>query len=125
MRSIFLLDDNLEVVLLFRTVLTRQGYTIKTATSPLEAVRLIEQGSFDLIITDLKMPEMSGVEFLQKVRASGVTCPAIVISAFPDYADASQLSNLGVRAFLTKPVLMNRLERAVSEALMDQAEVPD
>ncbi len=116
-RKILLLDDNLEVVMLYRTLVGRLGHQVKTSSLPEEAIKLVETENFDLIITDLKMPKMGGIEFIERIRAGGNASRIIVITGYPTLQDAQKFGKLGVFKCLLKPVLMKTLEQTISDAL--------
>ncbi len=119
MKKILLLDDNMEVVILYRTLVGRLGHYVKTSSDPEEALVLASSEAFDLIITDLKMPKMSGVEFIEQLRAKGVLAKIVVITGYPTLQDTTKFAKLGVFKWLLKPVLIRTLEETIAAALGD------
>jgi CheY-like chemotaxis protein len=119
LKTILILDDNFEIVVLFRTFLTRLSYSVTVSTKPDEALAFVKKQPPDLIITDMSMPGMTGSEFIKSVREDGFEGRIIVITAFPKMADAQAFTQHGVYRCLVKPVFMKKLEETVLEALGD------
>jgi DNA-binding NtrC family response regulator len=107
----------MEVVMLYRTLVGRLGYHVRTSSAPLEALTMVETENFDLIITDLKMPKMGGIEFIKKVREMGSTAKVIVITGYPTLKDAQEFNRLDVFKCLQKPVLLRTIEETIAAAL--------
>src|SRR5277367_419390 len=76
---VLVVDDEAQITRVLRTALSAQGYDVRAANDPEEALRLFEDWSPDLIVTDLMMPGMSGVELCRRVRSKAAT-PIIVLS---------------------------------------------
>src|SRR6202000_3507430 len=72
-------DDEAQLTRVLRTALSAQGYDVRAANDPEEALRLFEEWSPDLIVTDLMMPGMSGIDLCRRVRSKSAT-PIIVLS---------------------------------------------
>jgi CheY-like chemotaxis protein len=104
MTRILVIDDDR----LFRapatTVLRQAGYEVECASSGEEALRLLESARPDLVLLDLMMPGMGGLEFLRRLRADTrwAAVPVIVLSAGSDGAQGTEAFNLGARACLLK-----------------------
>jgi CheY-like chemotaxis protein len=79
---ILLVDDNRYGLLARRSVLEELGYQITAASDPMEAMGPLEKETFDLVITDYKMPHMDGIAFIQHLRARHGDMPIILISGF-------------------------------------------
>lgn len=89
------------------------GYEVKTFTQGQQALNTLAYEAFDLIITDLKMPGMGGLEFIENIRETEISSKILVITAFPTMADARAFAKLRVNGYLTKPVSVEDLERTV------------
>ncbi len=117
MKRIIILDDNFEILLLYKTLVSHMGYSVRTTTTGQEALRLLDEEPCDLILTDMKMPMMNGLEFIRTAREGGYTGKVIIITAFPTMADATHLKNLHVEYCLIKPVLLTKLEETIRSTL--------
>lgn len=82
-KRVLLVEDEQHIRLLVGSILRRKGYTTVEAENGLEALHLLQQEpAFDIIITDLQMPELGGVALLRELRTSYPTVPIVVISAY-------------------------------------------
>ncbi len=116
-RKILILDDNFNILLLYHTLVTEMGHHVRTTTDGHEALKWLGEENFDLILTDMRMPVMGGLEFIRRVRAAKYKTKIIAITAFQNLADANQLSKYDVYACLLKPVLLIKLEEIIRQAL--------
>lgn len=108
MKRILVVDDERQIILILRTSLQSSGYLVETASNGLEAFEKFEAHAPDLIITDLSMPEMSGLELTQAVRRVATT-PILVLSVRDSDAMKVRALDEGADDYLTKPFSMNEL----------------
>lgn len=92
-------------------------FQIQTASNGREAIELIEGKKIDLLVTDLRMPEMDGIELLAAMTEREHHVPNIVMSAFGTPVIEDRLQKNGTLRFLDKPIELNTLEQAINEAL--------
>ena len=108
-------DENLRRVLEFQ--LTEAGYKVLTAQDGAQALEIFTQNDFDCVVTDLRMPKLSGLEFLEKIKAQGAEIPVIVITAFGEVETAVAAMKAGAFDYINKPFnrdeILLTLERAV------------
>ena len=83
--QILIVDDDRNLALLYRTELEAQGWTVTVAPSPIEALEVTRRQSFQVIVLDIEMPEMSGLELLSKLREQSTDSRIILNSAFSTY----------------------------------------
>ena len=100
----------------------KRKYHISTAADGEEALRLIETGSFDLVLTDLRMPGADGMSVLKAASQKGIAC--ILLTAYGSITDAVQAVKLGAYDFVSKPVKLNQLETVMETALEKAADAP-
>ena len=100
--NILLVDDDVSILLLVSDVLEENGMNVVTARSGEEAVRLMEGQSFDLILLDIMMKGLSGLDVCRKIR-SRVSCPILFLSAKDSVKDIVAGLDLGADDYLTKP----------------------
>lgn len=115
-RHILVVDDEEDFGETLRRALVREGYRVGLAHNGKEALRALEEERYDLIITDLVMPEMGGLGFLKEVRAKGLGLPVIVITAYGDWWSHHKALSLQAFDFLYKPLAMVDLLRVVQKA---------
>ncbi len=107
--------------LLERIIQEKTAYQITTTPSALEVPQLLEQNRFDLIITDLKMPGMDGLDILQLIQEQNRPELVIIITAFGTAETASDAQRSGVFDYLTKPFRKEHLLLAVDRAMSWQS----
>lgn len=113
-RVLFIDDDRAgREVVLFN--LRKAGYEVTTASNGWEGLSLFAPGKFELLITDVKMPGISGIEVLRRVRATDPDIPVLVITAFGDMETAVEAMREGACYFLGKPFDRERLLLAIEE----------
>jgi response regulator RpfG family c-di-GMP phosphodiesterase len=100
---LLLVDDETRILSALRRTLRREGYEILSAASAAEGLRILESRPVDLVLTDQKMPGMSGLEFLEKVAARHPEVARLVITGWPEEIPSEQIERLGIRALIPKP----------------------
>ena len=115
---ILVVDDELGMQLALREVLQRLGYQAVVAEDGVSALaRLDKDGAFDLVLTDVRMPEMSGLEFLSKVRGRYPSLPVVVMTAYGTVEDAVEAMKKGAADYLLKPFSSEIIEEVVRKQL--------
>lgn len=99
---VLIVDDEVQITRVLRTALAAQGYDVRAANDPEEALRLFLEWSPDLVVTDLMMPGMSGVELCRKIRGSSRT-PIIVLSVRDQEREKVEALDAGADDYVTKP----------------------
>ncbi len=114
-RRILLVDDDASVRDAMATFLTRAGFSVTDAASGEEALRRAAAGGFDLAVSDLKMPGMSGLELLQALRERDDAIPFVLLTAYGSVETAVTAMKCGACDFLLKPFLPAQLEQVVRD----------
>lgn len=114
-----IVDDEEVLVELNKRMLIGLGYTVTGVTSSSMALQMFEQApdDFDFMITDMYMPEMDGSQLTEKICEIRPGFPIILCTGFSDSIDEAKATTLGIKKFLTKPVLIQELANAVREVL--------
>ncbi|HYO57164.1 sigma-54 dependent transcriptional regulator [Archangium sp.] len=115
--AVLVVDDEEQVRTFLAELLGSSGYQVRCASSGSQALEMLSGGSFDVVLLDVMMPEMSGLEVLRRYRASGGGAPVIVLSALSGAEDAMRAMKLGASDYLSKPFSNDELEDAMSRAL--------
>lgn len=103
-------------------VFQREGYAVDIADSAESAFTLLEERAYDLIITDIILPGISGIELLVKYRKKNPSQKVIIITAFASLASAVEAIKAGACDFIVKPLMHDEMKRAVRNALDKKAE---
>jgi two-component system, NtrC family, response regulator HydG len=115
---ILIVDDEASIRLTFEMFLTREGYgPITTASSFAEAVAAIKEHQFDLIISDIVLEEKRGTDLLKIIRDSGLECPVVMVTGFPNLDTAAEAVRYGAFDYISKPVNKETLLKFVRQAL--------
>jgi len=115
-KPILVVDDEPEMRMALTQVLNCSGYTVSSASSAHEALEKFRRESFNLIITDVKMPKMSGMEFLQEVKKLAPQIPVIMITGYGTIVNAVEAMKEGASDYLIKPFSFDNLEAVVRKA---------
>jgi DNA-binding NtrC family response regulator len=117
--SILVVDDELDIVLIFKQALSRQGYTVFGFTDPLLALEhfKVNSADYDLVITDIRMPRMSGFELAAKIKVIKPDAKVVFMSAFEISDLEFSIPGIKINDFLRKPVDVKTLVRRVKVAM--------
>ncbi|MFC1898563.1 response regulator [Candidatus Cloacimonadota bacterium] len=121
-KRILIADDEAALLRTMAFTLRRKGYETKTFTDGRSAYEEIQKSIhdkslYDLIIADIQMPELSGVELIKKIRESGITIPILAITGFSNKQLISNLVKSGCYDVLDKPFQMNEFLDRISKLL--------
>jgi len=111
---ILLVDDNQDTLKFLSIILARKGHDVRTASDMASALRLGSEADFDLLISDIELPDGSGLELMRTIRSSQAV-PGIALSGFGSLSDIEQSRAAGFALHLTKPVDFRRLEQAIQQ----------
>lgn len=114
---VLVVDDERLLLRAFQRVLTRAGYAVTTTASPRRALELIRSEPFDVIVSDVRMPDMDGVELLRHIRAHDEELPVVFVTGEPTMETAIQALEHGAVRYLRKPVDPDTLTDAVGRAV--------
>src|SRR5207245_4250888 len=114
---ILVVDDEAQLRGLFERILRNEGYEVRCASSGDEALKLLETEWFDLVVTDLKMPGMDGMELLAKGKLASPTLPFIVLTAFGKGRSAVAAVRGGAYDYLVKPFGIEELKLVIKKAI--------
>ncbi len=116
--KILAVDDEPDMLkLLSMIVREKTPYEIVTTNNPLEAFELTKQGGFDIVIADLKMPGLDGVELLEAIRGINEDTPVIIITAYSSAESATEAMQKGAFDFITKPFRKEQILYTIDRAL--------
>ena len=115
---ILIVDDEASIRLTFEMFLAREGYgPITTASTLAEALIAIKEHEFDLIISDIVLEGERGTDLLYKIRESGIECPVVMVTGFPNIDTAAEAVRYGAFDYISKPVNKETLLKFVRQAL--------
>lgn len=115
-RRVLVIDDETAVVRVVGLLLERNGFSVDTASSALEGLELLKTRRYHVVLSDIIMPELSGVEFLREMRRYDMDVPVILMTAGPTLDSAIDAIAYGAQQYLLKPVETDALVQSVGRA---------
>jgi DNA-binding NtrC family response regulator len=127
-QRILAVDDQPHMlVLLERIIREETKYEFKSTNNPLEVPGILEEGAYDVVVTDLKMPGMDGLEILEHIRRNDRKEKVVIITAFGDMDTAIRAMQGGAFDYITKPFkkeqILHTIERAMNWQLLEREAV--
>jgi two-component system response regulator HydG len=119
--QVLVVEDDREMRLLLQDELRENGYDVLLAASGREALETIETQDVDIVVTDLVMPEMKGLDLLGEIRNRGSGVPVVIMTAFGSIESAVESMRGGAYYYITKPFRIDQLVGTVEAALRDRA----
>jgi DNA-binding response OmpR family regulator len=120
---VLIVDDEPNVRFVFRTALESVGFTVDEAAEGLEALEWLKTSAADVVLLDLQMPGVGGMEMLRRLRDAGNDVPVVIVTAHGSIPDAVAAMKLGAIDFLSKPLTPEALRRVVAEVVARHAPV--
>jgi len=115
--KVLVVDDDLEMCGLLSNVLRGEEFSVITVNDSLEASKILKKEEFDIVITDLKMKGLKGLDLLEKTKQVSPLTPVIIITAFGTIESAIKAMKMGAYDYITKPFQMDELVITVKKAL--------
>ena len=115
--KILIVDDERQMRLAMAETLRRAGYSTSEASSGPQALELFSKGGYDAVVTDIRMPEMSGIELLARLKGTDPDVAVVMVTAFGTIEDAVEAMKRGAADYLLKPFSPEYLEQVVAKLL--------
>ncbi len=118
MPSILIVDDDRGQRTVLQTILKREGYDIETAENGIRALEKIEEKMFDVVVSDMRMAQMSGRDLLHEIKKRDADLPMLIVTAYAEVNDAVDLvAREGAFYYLEKPIRIDVLKKEIKRAL--------
>ncbi|MBW2286582.1 MAG: response regulator [Deltaproteobacteria bacterium] len=114
--TLLVVDDEERILSALRRTLRREGYQVITSESVYEALEILDTQPVDLILSDQKMPGMSGLQFLEEAAKRRPDAARMLITGWTEKIPAEKLEELGIRGLITKPWDDARLKEVLRQA---------
>ncbi len=118
---IIIIDDDVDICALLKRFFERKGYAVSTAFKAQEGLELIRANSYDVLLTDFRLPDMDGLEVIKNVRKIKSDLPIIVITGYSDVAQAIKAIRLGAYEYVTKPIYPEEILLHVQKAITSKS----
>jgi DNA-binding NtrC family response regulator len=116
--KILIVDDEPDMLKLLSMIIREKtSYEVTTTNNPVEALDLVKKGHYDLVITDLKMPGLDGIELLDAVKQVDADMPIIIITAYSSVEAAAEAIQKGGFDFITKPFRKEQILFTIDKAM--------
>jgi len=119
MKSILVVDDEENARIALSKILSREGYSVSSASNGFEALNYLRGKDVDLVITDINMPEMNGMEFLRELGRFHPATNVIMITAYGEVESYIEAMDLGVFEYINKPVKIDELKKIITKVFLD------
>jgi len=113
-------DDDPQVCKTVGKILQENNYQVQSFTQPRQSLQAVRKTPFDIGLIDIKMPDLSGVELVEKIKAEDDRVALLVMTAYPDVQSAAETMRLGARDYITKPFSEEQLLAAVERIAQEQ-----
>ncbi len=120
MSNILVIDDDENILEVVQTRLEANGYFVETYTEPLEALECMKEKIFDVVITDVRMPGVDGIELLRRIKSLNWDIPVILMTAYGTIPSAVEAVKIGAFQYLTKPFQGKQLIEEIEAALEER-----
>ncbi|MEZ5103470.1 MAG: sigma-54 dependent transcriptional regulator [Draconibacterium sp.] len=122
MKKILIVDDDTFICQILKKHLQNHNYDVEVAFSGKKAFTVFNNTHFDLVLCDFRLPDISGLELLQKMRALKQEIPVIIITAYADVRVAVKLMKLGAADYITKPIQQEELLSLIKKTIKPETE---
>ncbi len=116
-KQVLVVDDEQLILKIISDILSKQGYNVLTAYNCDKALQLLKEHSFDVVLSDIRMPEKDGIDLLEEIRAKNPDIPVILMTGFASLDTAVDAVQNGAFDYLTKPLDYNKLKSVISHAV--------
>ncbi len=117
--KVLVVDDDPQVGKTVGKILQENNYQVETFTDPRASLEAVRKAPFDIGLIDIKMPDISGVELVERIKGEDDRVALLVMTAYPDVQSAAETMRLGARDYITKPFneeqLLSAVERIAQE----------
>jgi two-component system, response regulator RegA len=120
MAKILVLDDIADQVLLIQKILVRKGHEVTGFTEEEQAIAYARSNTVDLLILDIKLKKLSGIEVLEEIKKVNPAVKAIMLTGYPTLQTAREAKELGAQEYCVKPIEKEELEEKVAAVLGSQ-----
>ncbi len=125
LQDLLVVDDEPQMLIAIKETLRRQGYAITTAANGMEALCRLREKCFQLVLTDMRMPELSGLDLLRKIKSLAPGTPVVLLTAYGTVQNAVDAMKHGAFDYLLKPFSSDALESVVRRALASASRPDD
>lgn len=116
-KSLLLIEDDITFSLMLKTWLQKKGYDVKSASNAARAKKDIEESYFDLVLSDLRLPDEDGISILEWMQKNKYMTPVIIMTGYADIQSAVQAMKCGANDYISKPIQPDELLKKIEDAI--------
>jgi len=120
MPKLLIVDDEMDIRKFAKNFFEKRGIDVFTANGGSEALEIIETENLDLVLLDVRMEEMTGVQLLKMIREKGKEVKVIMVSGVEDEQTMNEAKNLGAVGYIHKPLVLEELEKVVMREIQGE-----
>lgn len=121
---ILLVDDDCEFNKAMKKMLEREGYRVTVARNGLEALQVLSRGAADLVVSEVRMPELDGTGLMTEIRSKAIDVPVIFLTAYGEVESYLEVMNKGAFEYLNKPIRSPEILNVIGKALKRRRDMP-
>ena len=121
-KSILIVEDDKAIIKSFKNILQLEGYSVDTAETGREAIQKSKAQFYNLVLLDIKLPDMEGTKLLTTMHETSPKMVKIMITGYPSLENAVEALNMGADAYIMKPVNPEKLLALIEEKLKKQSQ---
>jgi DNA-binding NtrC family response regulator len=118
---ILIVDDDPYFLRVLSRILSAENFQVKTAEGACQAAQVLRDDTFDLVISDLRLPDGDGLSILQELRKAGREVPVVILTAYGEVDNYLEAMNAGATEYLNKPIKSDELIAVVRNCLRSRA----
>ncbi len=122
---ILIVDDDPYFLRVLSRILSGENFLVKTAEGAAQAAQVLKENSFDVVISDLRLPDGDGLSVLQELRKTGSEAPVVILTAYGEVDSYLEAMNAGATEYLNKPVKSEELISVVRNCLRARTAAPE
>ncbi|MGH7277437.1 MAG: sigma-54-dependent transcriptional regulator, partial [Candidatus Rokuibacteriota bacterium] len=115
--KVLVVDDEIAILRLLKEALTQWGYEVTTASTVTEALESIRSGLFDAALTDIRMPDMSGLDLLREIKKQDESIEVVIMTGYPTISSAVEALKEGAFDYLSKPLILEELRHLMTRLM--------
>jgi DNA-binding NtrC family response regulator len=121
-KSILIVEDDKAIIKSLKNILQSEGYSVDTAENGQEAIQKSKEKFFNMVLLDIKLPDMEGTKLLTTMHKDQPKMMTIMITGYPSLENAVEALNLGADAYVMKPIKPEKLLSLIKEKLEEQSQ---
>ena len=122
---VLVVDDDEDICLYLKEFLSREGFRVSTVSKPMDALPAIKEGKYQIVLLDVRMPELDGVSLLRELRAVDSDICVIIMTAYPSVESAVDTMKADAFDYLRKPFELEQLRQVVQRAVREKGLMVD